>query len=532
MRTKIWPFFVCLALMMAGCTKENENGNGEPTTPTEDDTITHTLGSNDSELQKRERLSAEYYSPSKLLSRYYPIMVSRAVGSTQNPEAITWKPQKTRILYNMVGFTPDTTGTTYRATTNKYGSSTKLPRQTATGRYYTKKIGDRWWIIDPEGYVHYERSVTSFRKGGSARNAAAWAQRFGSDEAWTRITAEELAAIGFHGTGAFCTNTYQIIQAHNTAVPERPLSLSPSFHFIGAWKSSSGYAYPASASGDDYDKLIGLIFYPGWEEFCMEWAAKELAPYKGDPNVLGVYSDNELDFSSTNGDNPRILDRFLTILDDNDPAKKVALKFLEDKGITDPKQIDDWDNAEFAGIVAEQYYAPVRKAIKAVDPDMLYLGSRLHGQPKYLEGVIKTAGKYCDIISINYYSRWSVELDTKVSQWMKWTDTPFMVTEFYTKGMDSDLPNVSGAGFAVPTQYDRAYAYQHFTLGLLEAKNCVGWQWFKYQDDDFPDNDNQPANKGVYGNDYIMFPYLGDYMKNLNYNVYELINFFDSCPTK
>ena len=165
------------------------------------------------------------------------------------------------------------------------------------------------------------------------------------------------------------------------------------------------------------------------------------------------------------------------------------------------------------------------------DPNHMYLGSRLHGSNKFLKQVVEAAGRYCDVVSINYYGHWTPSAEA-MANWGRWAGKPFMITEFYTKGMDSDLPNVSGAGFAVPTQYDRAYAYQHFTLGLLEAKNCVGWQWFKYQDDDFPDNDNQPANKGVYGNDYIMFPYLGDYMKNLNYNVYELINFFDSCPTK
>ncbi|MBQ7296970.1 MAG: hypothetical protein IJW80_01485, partial [Alistipes sp.] len=129
----------------------------------------------------------------------------------------------------------------------------------------------------------------------------------------------------------------------------------------------------------------------------------------------------------------------------------------------------------------------------------------------------------------NYYSRWSPE-----ASWMqKWAtlapNAPFMVTEFYTKGVeDSDLNNGSGAGFCVPTQTERAYAYQHFTLGLLEAKNCVGWHWFKYQDDDGSDNDSKPANKGMYDNYYQLFPYLSQMAKEVNYNVYNLIEFFDN----
>lgn len=153
-------------------------------------------------------------------------------------------------------------------------------------------------------------------------------------------------------------------------------------------------------------------------------------------------------------------------------------------------------NTEFAGRLAEIYYKGVREAIDAFDPGMMYLGTRLHGTPKYMKNVVEACGKYCDIVSINYYSRWSPELDTYVQDWATWAGKPFLVTEFYTKGTeDSDLNNLSGAGFSVPRQEDRAYAYQHFTLGLLEAKNCVGWHWFKYQDDDGNDNTGKPANK-------------------------------------
>ena len=45
---------------------------------------------------------------------------------------------------------------------------------------------------------------------------------------------------------------------------------------------------------------------------------------------------------------------------------------------------------------------------------------------------------------------------------------PFLVTEFYTKGTeDSDLNNLSGAGFSVPRQEDRAYAYQTLYIGVI-----------------------------------------------------------------
>ena len=185
-------------------------------------------------------------------------------------------------------------------------------------------------------------------------------------------------------------------------------------------------------------------------------------------------------------------------------------------------------NDEFAGMLAERYYKGVKEALMKIDDKMLYLGSRLHGTPKYMENVVRAAGEWCDVISINYYSRWDVELTGAVKDWETWApDAPFIVTEFYTKAMDTDLNNKSGAGFAVPTQKERAYAYQHFTLGLLEAKNCVGWHWFKYQDDDGEDNSGEPANKGLFDNNYDIYPWLAKYARDLNYNAYRLMDYFD-----
>ena len=107
-----------------------------------------------------------------------------------------------------------------------------------------------------------------------------------------------------------------------------------------------------------------------------------------------------------------------------------------------------------------------------------------------------------------------------------------MITEFYAKGQDSGLPNNTGAGWLVPTQRDRGRFYQHFTLGLLESKSCVGWHWFKYRDnspeDLSTDPSNRDSNKGIV--DYQYKPYLPllEDMRELNSEVYALIDYFDS----
>ncbi len=480
------------------------------------DAVIHPEKSADTDSLLPQAGAAKAYSPSLIGKMYRPIQVSY---SSQYPPVSSWNTADTRVIPFMEGYTPQIKSEReYKAITNKYGSYTGKGKQTATGRFYTKKIGNRWWIIDPEGYPHYERSTCSFRQGSSARNKAAWTSRFGSVAAWAAKSQAELASIGFHGIGAFSTDGYSAALNHNKSNPSAPIIISPSFGFLRQFANASGIGYPGGSSSN----LIGVVINSQWPSWCKTYAAQVLAPYKNDPNVLGIFSDNEINFTS-NAD--RVLDRFLNIKDHNDAAYVYAAKFMSDKGAT---SVTDELNDEFAGQLAELYYKGVKEAITSVDPQMLYLGTRLHGKPKYMEHVVRAAGKYCDIISINYYSRWSPELDTYVKDWATWADKPFIVSEFYTKAADSELSNQSGAGLTVPSQKERAWAYQHFTLGLLEAPNCVGWHWFKYQDDDGNDNDGKPANKGIYDNNYEMYPYLTRYMRQLNFNVYNLIDYFDN----
>jgi hypothetical protein len=106
-----------------------------------------------------------------------------------------------------------------------------------------------------------------------------------------------------------------------------------------------------------------------------------------------------------------------------------------------------------------------------------------------------------------------------------------MVTEFYTKGADAGLANTTGAGWIVRTQADRGRFYQHFALGLLESRACVGWHWFKYMDNDPTDTSTDPSNrdsnKGIVNTRFDPYTPLLDAMKELNTNVYTIADHFD-----
>lgn len=426
---------------------------------------------------------------------------------------LPWKEYDTRTIAQLEGFKP-----VKKVRTNEYGSDINAPKLQATGFFRTERIGKRWWMIDPEGYRHLQKVVVSVRMGTSERNNQAMLDKFGSEEKWIEGTAKMIRSLGFSGTGAW-SNEDAI--AHYNTTHKEILSRSVILNFMSAYGKKRGGTYQLPGN-IGYPNQCIFVFDPEFESYCDEMAQK-LAENKDDKNIIGYFSDNELPFG------PKNLEGYLALKNPDDPGRLYAENWLKQQGIT-ARQITGQHREDFAGVVAERYYKIVSESIRKYDPNHLYLGSRLHGKPKFIRQIVEAAGRYCDVVSFNYYGAWTPGKET-MQQWGEWTRKPFIITEFYTKGMDSGLNNTTGAGFTVQTQQERGYAYQHFVLGLLESGNCVGWHWFRYQDNDptgkGADPSNLDSNKGLVDNNYVPYKPLADAMKELNINSYRLADWFD-----
>ena len=400
---------------------------------------------------------------------------------------------------------------------NSNGSNKNLKTR-ATGFYRVEKLNNRWWVIDPDGYANIQRVVNGLRQGTSERNKLFFATNYQTTENWIDKTFNEFTDIGFNGIGAW-SDTEAVIEGNKHH--ENKFSYSLMLNFMASYGKKRGGTYQLPGN-IGYPNQCIFVFDKEFEKYCDEYA-KETQKYKNDPNLIGYFSDNELPFGLGN------LQGYLNLADTTDAGHKFAVKWLKSKKII-VSDITDVTRAEFAGIVAERYYRIVSKAIRKYDTNHLYLGSRLHGSPKNIESIVRAAGNFCDIVSINYYGSWTPDKNV-MKNWGIWAGKPFMITEFYTKAMDSGLANTTGAGFTVHTQRDRGLAYQNFCLGLLQSPNCVGWHWFRYQDNDptakGADPSNLDSNKGLLNTEYQWYKPMINYMKQLNQNVYSLINYFD-----
>jgi hypothetical protein len=389
-------------------------------------------------------------------------------------------------------------------------------QEKATGFFYPKKIGDRWWLIDPEGGRFLHKAVVAVSKMNGPGAMTAFAGKYGGDSNWVAGTASLLHTNGFNGLGAW-SDTERLRTA------SQPLVYTRIWDFMSSYGQKRGGTYQQSGHVG-YPKDCIFVFDPEFETFCDHYA-RQLAKTKDDPWLLGHFSDNEMPFKA---------DEIVNYLElpDNDPGHVAAWAWLRARhgAAATIQEVTEQDKQDFLAYVADRYFRIVSTAIKKYDPNHLFLGSRFHGGELNWPQVFRAAGPYVDVMAVNYYRTWTPSPE-KLAMWSRASGRPILITEWYVKGEDSGMPNFSGAGWIVKSQHDRGLFYQNFVLGLLQSKVCVGWHWFKYSDNDpsEPNTDpsNRDANKGIVTYRYEPYAALLDEMRPLNERVYTLVDYFD-----
>lgn len=445
--------------------------------------------------------------------KYIPVEASRRIYNSNG--TTTYSPYesfKTRTVALLDGYrTPKKS-----LKLSKYGGWTGS-KMDATGFFHVVKTADRWWCVDPAGNAFFNVALNSISMGTSERNKKALQDKLGTPEKWIAGTIRMLQENGFNCAGSW-SDYKSIIEANKTI--EKPIAYTINLNFMSGYGKERGGTFQQPGH-TGYPKDAIFVFDPEWERFC-DRHAKQVTAYRDDPNLFGYFSDNEMPFKL------KSIENYLS-LPENDPGHIAAAKWLKEQGIS-KEQITDRHREAFMALVADKYFSTVSNALKKYDPNHMYIGARFYSNEKNYPEFMKTAGKYCDIISNNYYNKWTPD-PTEMNNWASWSGRPFIITEYYTKGEDSGMPNQSGAGWIVKTQRDRGLFYQNYNLALLENGNCVGWHYFKYQDNDPTatgvDPSNTDSNKGILNNYYELWTPMMELMKELNTQVYNIIQYMD-----
>lgn len=424
-----------------------------------------------------------------------------------------WRKYSTRTLAKMgsVAALPPDAGLT------RFGGLAQA-RRPATGFFRTEQVDGRWWLVDPEGGLFLYRGIASVRMNDTPGGRGALTNRFGSPTAWAERTLGLLREHGFNGYGGWSDVT-------NLRPVQPPLVHARMWNFMGSYGRKRGGTFQKPGHLGYPNDCI-FVFDPDFEKFCDEYA-RTLAATQDDPWLLGHYSDNEMPL-------PRqALHNYLK-LPPTDPGHQAARDFLRKRhGVATPTQITPDDEAAFQALVVERYFQIVSRAIRKHDPNHLYLGARFHGADLRYPEIFRAAGPHVDVVSVNYYRAWTPDAG-RLAMWARESGRPVLITEWYAKGADSGMANTGGAGWLVRTQRDRGLFYQNFALALLESKVCVGWDWFRYIDNDPDDRrvdpSNRDSNKGIVNNRYLPYEPLLQSMAELNQRAYAIVRHFDGLP--
>jgi len=437
--------------------------------------------------------------------------VSATIEARRKPD----RPAKTYVAVGVADLLGDAAAAVEPPALSPYGGL--MSRQLgATGCFRVARDGGRWWLIDPDGHPLIRMALNSvYRRvtGGDPDTPRPdLPPRYADTEGrvWAAETVDVLRQLGFNGLGRW--SEHDPFTAGGSRLP-----YTSSLGFMADFGAQLGVTYAKYGHAGYRDKNIP-VFHPDFPAFCDDYARRAVAELKDDPWLVGHYTDNEMPI-------PRKLLAITLGLDPADDALKYnraeAWRWLRARRGDDVRAQDasTQDGEAWIGHVYHRYYELTAGALRKHDPNHLVLGSRLHGAGPKIPSAVAAAGAHLDVVSINTYGYWQPP-DDLLTMWAATTDRPFVISEFCIKGADSDLDNTDGAGWIVPTQRDRGLWYQNFTLKLLESRQCVGWDYFKYRDD-------LDVNKGVFTVDFKPHADFAAAARELHESAYAVIERLD-----
>lgn len=411
-----------------------------------------------------------------------------------------WTTRQAKLISLIPGFENRTDGSD---DFTRYGTY-KFLRTDSTGFFYVKKIDGRWWMVDPDGYAGINMAVTSF-SSASIQN----------DYDITR-------RLGFNGTGNFLASESQTKSGYNLQNYTN-FSFTRRINFFLNYKNvrKNYYTTPTAVQGS-LNHI--LVLDPQFAIYCDNLASTNVTPFAEERDLLGWFTDNEINF---NQDQLRNLVKDLPA---GDPSRDAALAWAAERGLSESdcinytSKVTEALKQEFAIYLAEHYFKTVSAAIRKYDSNHLILGSRFHGRPRAIQGVVNASHKYMDVTSVNFYDRWAPNEQIALSSFT--ADKPCLIGEFYIKDINTQPTSQSGAGWYVNSQPHRGYFYQNAIIELLKNKDYIGWHYFRFKDDD------DGSNKGIVSNSLVEYTGMTSFMEEINKQVYRLIDFIDGVDRR
>jgi hypothetical protein len=392
----------------------------------------------------------------------------------------------------------------------RWGGDRKARLTKGSGFFDVQENGNRWWLVDPDGFAFWSVGCDCIRVDTAAyynylASALAWIPE-GTGE-YRDIFSEREGGMKF--INYLAANFIRTFGADGWKEKWAEIALAQlkrmRFNTVGNWsdweyaqKASFPYVRPMSFRGSrvpDIYRDFPDIYHPDFEQDVAEYA-RVLSDTVEDPAFIGYFLMNEptwafsselpaagMLFNSPRCETRKELSRFLgrkySDASTLSRAWGIQTNFEqiaqgEWKHILTDSALKDLE--DFSSQMVEKYFTEISEACRTVDPNHLNLGMRWAGPPPSWAA---KGMKAFDVFSINCYREKVPQAFTdEIAQLL---DLPVMIGEWHFGALDVGLPS-SGIGH-LRNQEDRAKAYRIYLEDAAANPQCVGTHWFTLYDE-------------------------------------------------
>lgn len=359
---------------------------------------------------------------------------------------------------------------TLRFDVSKYGGYLDTKAE-ATGFFRVEKIDGKWWFIDPEGHYFISTGSTGIGAGGS------FARVEGREYIYKEFVPEELTQAGKRlGKASFFT--WNLNRRFGPDYYQKWMDFTIrrmddwGLNTIANWSDATlghtkGKPYVATLSGWGFEaKTMGMpdVYAPDYTEKVNEAAARQCAPLKNDPYLLGYFVGNEPPWPG------REMELVKVILEGDETPMKAALQKYLTGGDTPERR------KAFIYNTYTRFITIVNKAIEKHDPNHLNLGLRFGGDPP-IDLVKASASIGFDVFSLNIYG-YSAYSD-RLNKIDELTGLPIIIGEFHFgtpgRGLSPGLKQTV-------SQEERGVAYRYYVENAVAHPSLIGTHWFQWWD--------------------------------------------------
>lgn len=399
-----------------------------------------------------------------------------------------------------------------------YGGWADGPTVRATGWFRTEKLGDRWWLVTPEGklffsigvdcvrvgehtfidgrdgwfewlpepgsvfekLIHVQGGVHSMaeRIGGRGRvfsfYSANLIRKYGDDwrERWQERTVLRLRKWGFNTIGNW--SDWGLMEA--ARIP-----------FVASGSVASGVRR-IEGGGGYWAKMID-VYDPAFPDAAERGLAPVARQFAGNKYCIGFFGDNEIAWDA--------VERGPLASPPDQPCRIAQVEMLQKKYGSLAKLNEAWgtsaaswdalrvperpnarcrkDLDAFIYAFARRYFEVCKDVFRRHAPNHLYLGCRFAWASK---PAVRACADVADVVSFNIYQR-----EIRSSDWTGPNDLgkPVIIGEFHFGALDRGMFHEG----LVPCvdQKERAASYAHYVRSVLECPAFVGCHWFQYLDE-------------------------------------------------